>query len=156
MDAVGSLSKESYKNMTDLENVLEEFKTNENDQEELQETIDESAISNIISEELMAQLDSDFHDGALKSDDIDFEPDDVEEISDGGLEEVDEDGVYVVSEENASDEESEIEAEQEQKSAVLEEEVPVQEEEPVEGEGSGDLFSGSAEGSEGSDSVGYG
>lgn len=134
MDAVGSLSKESYKNMTDLENVLEEFKTNENDQEELQETIDESAISNIISEELMAQLDSDFHEGALKSDDIDFEPDDVEEISDDGLKEVDEDGVYVVSEENASDEESKIEAEQEQKSAVLEEEVPVQEEEPVEGE----------------------
>ena len=81
MDAVGSLSKESYKNMTDLENVLEEFKTNDDNADELKETIDENAISNIISDELMAQLDSDFHDGALKSDDIEFEPNDVEDIS---------------------------------------------------------------------------
>ena len=81
MDAVGSLSKESYKNMTDLENVLEEFKTNDDNADELKEAIDENAISTVISDELMAQLDSDFHDGALKSDDIEFEPDEVEDIS---------------------------------------------------------------------------
>lgn len=79
MDAVGTLSKESYKNMTDLENVLEEFKTNEGDEEELQEAIDDNAINTVISDELRAQLEADFHelDGASG---VDFNPDEVEEV----------------------------------------------------------------------------
>lgn len=60
MDAVGSLSKESYKNMTQLENVLEEFKTTSDESEEVQQEMENSAIENIISPELQAQLEADF------------------------------------------------------------------------------------------------
>lgn len=79
MDAVGSLSKESYKNMTDLENILEEFKTNE-DKDELNETIDENSINTVISDELKAQLESDFHEFEGGSSGVDFNPEDVEEV----------------------------------------------------------------------------
>lgn len=85
MDAVGTLSKESYKNMTDLENVLEEFKTNEGDEEELQEAIDDNAINTVISDELRAQLEADFHE--LDSD-IEFNPDAVEEMDVEDVEDV--------------------------------------------------------------------
>lgn len=81
MDAVGTLSKESYKNMTDLENVLEEFKTTSEDSEELKEEIDNSAIQNIISPELQAQLEADFNGGGDSGDEVEFDP---EEIQDEG------------------------------------------------------------------------
>ena len=71
--------------MTDLENVLEEFKTNEGDEEELQEAIDDNAINTVISDELRAQLEADFHE--LDSD-IDFNPDAVEEMDVADVEEV--------------------------------------------------------------------
>ena len=62
MDAVGSLSKESYRNMSDLENVLEEFKTASDDDEEVQRKVQENLIENILSPELKAQLEADFDD----------------------------------------------------------------------------------------------
>lgn len=61
MAAVGEQSKESYKNMTDLENVLEQFKTTSDDSQELKEEIDNSKIENIISPELQAQVAADFN-----------------------------------------------------------------------------------------------
>lgn len=116
MDAVGTLSKESYKNMTDLENVLEEFKTNEGDEEELQEAIDDNTIDNVISDELRAQLEADFHE--LDSD-IEFNPDavddvgEVEETSSEGSEEMSdavEESMEPVSEEEfGTDKESAVE-----------------------------------------------
>jgi len=60
MAAVGEQSKESYKNMTDLENVLEQFKTTSDNSQELKEEIDNSKIENIISPELQAQIAADF------------------------------------------------------------------------------------------------
>lgn len=75
MDAVGTLSKESYKNMTDLENVLEEFKTTSDDSEEIQNEIDNNAIQNIISPELQAQLEADFNGGGDGDSDVEFDPD---------------------------------------------------------------------------------
>lgn len=60
MDEVGSLSKESYRNMNDLENVLDEFKTASDDDEEVQRQVNENLIENIISPELKAQLEADF------------------------------------------------------------------------------------------------
>ena len=75
MDAVGTLSKESYKNMTDLENVLEEFKTTSDDSEEIQNEIDNNAIQNIISPELQAQLEADFNSGGDGDSDVEFDPD---------------------------------------------------------------------------------
>lgn len=83
MDAVGTLSKESYKNMTDLENVLEEFKTSSDDSEELKEEIDNNTIENIISPELQAQLEADFNMSSSSSDSVDFDPDAVEEDESG-------------------------------------------------------------------------
>lgn len=77
MDAVGTLSKESYKNMTDLENVLEEFKTTSDDSEEIQNEIDNNAIQNIISPELQAQLEADFNSGGDGDSDVEFDPDAV-------------------------------------------------------------------------------
>ncbi len=76
MDAVGSLSKESYKNMTDLENILEEFKTTGDESEELKSEIETSAIENIISPELQAQLEADFGVSG-KTSDVEFDPDSV-------------------------------------------------------------------------------
>ena len=79
MSAVGSLSKESYKNMTDLENVLEQFKTSSDTDEEEQQEIAENAIVNVISPELEAQLAADFSTDSDSSDSPDFNPDEVEE-----------------------------------------------------------------------------
>lgn len=79
MSAVGDLSKESYKNMTDLENVLEEFKTTSDDSQELKDEQEKVAISNIISPELQKQLEQDFGDFSSNSaDSIEFNPEDVE------------------------------------------------------------------------------
>lgn len=61
MAAVGEQSKESYKNMTDLENILEQFKTTSDDSQELKEEIDNSKIENIISPELQVQVAADFN-----------------------------------------------------------------------------------------------
>ncbi|MDE5898801.1 MAG: hypothetical protein K2H09_06000 [Treponemataceae bacterium] len=72
MTDVGTLSKESYKNMTDLENVLEQFKTTSDDSEEVRQEIDSSAIQNVISPELQAQLEQDFGGDA-----VEFDPDGV-------------------------------------------------------------------------------
>ena len=82
MNAVGTLSKESYKNMTALENVLEEFQTNDDDDDaERIEKVDESAVETNLSDELRAQLEADFHelsgDGDAEYDeDAEFEPED--------------------------------------------------------------------------------
>ena len=77
MAAVGSLSKESYKNMTELENVLEKFKTTSDGAEEVQQEIENSMIENIISPELQAQLEADFGGTDAASSDVEFNPSDV-------------------------------------------------------------------------------
>ena len=78
MSAVSDLSKESYKNMTDLENVLEEFKTTSDDDTELKQEVEAAAIANIISPELQAQLEQDFGGSGSSSEEIDFDPDSIE------------------------------------------------------------------------------
>jgi methyl-accepting chemotaxis protein len=78
MSAVSDLSKESYKNMTDLENVLEEFKTTSDDDTELKQEVEAAAIANIISPELQAQLEQDFGGSGATSGEIDFDPDSIE------------------------------------------------------------------------------
>ena len=78
MSAVSDLSKESYKNMTDLENVLEEFKTTSDDDTELKQEVEAAAIANIISPELQAQLEQDFGGTGPTSGEIDFDPDSIE------------------------------------------------------------------------------
>ena len=94
MDAVGTLSKESYKNMTALENVLEEFKTSSDDSEELKEEMDKDAIETIISPELQAQLEADFGESEAASDDIDFDPEEItDEIAGEETEEASEEGI---------------------------------------------------------------
>lgn len=84
MAAVGDLSKQSYKNMTDLENVLEEFKTSSDVSDAEKEDVENNVIENIISPELQAQLEQDFATDIdnTTSNDIDvsdFDPNDVEE-----------------------------------------------------------------------------
>lgn len=78
MSAVGDLSKESYKNMTALENVLEEFKTSVDNSEEVRNEMEASEIENVISPELQAQLESDFEAEGL--DDLDDQIDSAEEM----------------------------------------------------------------------------
>ena len=91
MASVGELSTESYKNMTDLENVLEEFKTTTDEEE--QASINELiSNNNILSPELQAQIEADSANkptpyspvtspSAPESDsDIDFDPDKVESM----------------------------------------------------------------------------
>ena len=58
MVGVSVASKESYKNMTDLENILEEFKTKENE-EAVKEADEESTIENAVSPELAEQFTQD-------------------------------------------------------------------------------------------------
>lgn len=77
MAAVGSLSKESYKNMTELENVLEEFKTTSDESEEVQKEIENSTIENIISPELKAQLEADFGNSENSGSGVEFDPSSV-------------------------------------------------------------------------------
>lgn len=52
MKDVSESSKESYKNMTDLENVLEEFKTKKEVEDAVDKANEENAIQNAVSEEL--------------------------------------------------------------------------------------------------------
>ncbi len=82
MKSVSVQSKDSYKNMTDLENALEDFKTTGDDSEDKQE-ISEVAIENIISPELRAQLEADMGGIGEKEvsgkDEIEFDLDNVEE-----------------------------------------------------------------------------
>ncbi len=52
MKDVSESSKESYKNMTDLENVLEEFKTKKEVEEAVDKVNEEHAIENAVSQEL--------------------------------------------------------------------------------------------------------
>lgn len=59
MRDVSDNSKESYKNMTDLENVLEKFKTKSNVDEAVRETDEENAIETVISPELEKSFESD-------------------------------------------------------------------------------------------------
>lgn len=83
MAAVGSLSKESYKNMTELENVLEEFKTTSDESEEVQQEIENSAIENIISPELQAQLEADFGSAEHADSGVEFDPSAVPDETSG-------------------------------------------------------------------------
>ena len=54
MKGVSSASKESYKNMTELENILEQFKTKE-DASKIKDADRENAIENAVSPELMEE-----------------------------------------------------------------------------------------------------
>lgn len=83
MAAVGSLSKESYKNMTELENVLEKFKTTSDESEEVQQEIENSAIENIISPELQAQLEADFGSAEHADSGVEFDPSAVPDENSG-------------------------------------------------------------------------
>lgn len=83
MAAVGSLSKESYKNMTELENVLEKFKTTSDESEEVQQEIENSAIENIISPELQAQLEADFGSAEHADSGVEFDPSAVPDETSG-------------------------------------------------------------------------
>ena len=56
MMGVSVASKESYKNMTDLENILEEFKTKESVEDAVKEADAESVIENAVSPELAEQF----------------------------------------------------------------------------------------------------
>ena len=64
-------------NMTELENVLEKFKTTSDGAEEVQQEIENSMIENIISPELQAQLEADFGGTDAASSDVEFNPSDV-------------------------------------------------------------------------------
>ncbi|MBP5602960.1 MAG: hypothetical protein J6X78_09580 [Treponema sp.] len=82
MVGVSVASKESYKNMTDLENILEQFKTKEEVNEAEEEANEESAIETAVSPELLDAV-SAFADGrapeAAADDSIDFNIEEVEE-----------------------------------------------------------------------------
>ncbi len=82
MVGVSVASKESYKNMTDLENILEQFKTKEEVNEAEEEANEESAIETAVSPELLDAV-SAFADGrapgAADDDSIDFNIEEVEE-----------------------------------------------------------------------------
>ena len=56
MMGVSIASKESYKNMTDLENILEEFKTKETVEEAVKQADEESIIEKPVSQELSPEL----------------------------------------------------------------------------------------------------
>ena len=89
MAAVGDLSKQSYKNMTDLENVLEEFKTAGDDSESEQQDADSNVITNIISPELQAQLEQDFsqaEESGESTEQLDFALENIEEYDDNPAE----------------------------------------------------------------------
>ena len=88
MKVVSGASRESYKNMTDLENVLEEFKTKSEVAEAVEAADSENTISNVVSSELqdfnpdtvgqlLPRSSSDSQSGG--GEDIDFDLDNVEE-----------------------------------------------------------------------------
>ena len=76
MSAVGEQSTESYRNMTELENILDEFKT-KNDADEKNVIPADADITEIISPELKAAIEAE--PAAGKDNDIDFDPSAVEE-----------------------------------------------------------------------------
>lgn len=105
MAAVGDLSKQSYKNMTDLENVLEEFKTAGDDSESEKQDADSNVITNIISPELQAQLEQDFsqaEESGESTEQLDFALENIEEYDDNPAE---------ISEEQLPEEETDGELE---------------------------------------------
>ncbi len=61
MMGVSVASKESYKNMTELENILEEFKTKETVEEAVKEADAESTINTVVSPELMQKEEVEFN-----------------------------------------------------------------------------------------------
>lgn len=88
MKQVSSASKESYKNMTDLENMLEQFKTKVEVNEAVERMDEENAINTVISEDIVGleAFNEDLFTGSdvapieSSSDDIiDFDLDNVEE-----------------------------------------------------------------------------
>ena len=86
MKDVSLSSKESYKNMTELENVLEEFKTKKEVEEAVDKVDEENLITNAVSEELQDfEIVQDFLNStndtvvSEKSSEIDFDLDSVEE-----------------------------------------------------------------------------
>jgi methyl-accepting chemotaxis protein len=76
MSAVGEQSTESYRNMTELENILDEFRT-KSDADEQTAIPADAHITEIISPELKAAIEAEPPAG--KGDDIDFDPSAVEE-----------------------------------------------------------------------------
>ena len=83
MKGVSSASKESYKNMTELENILEQFKTKEEVNKAEEEADAENTIETAVSPELLeaaaASLVEEQAAGAAGDDSIDFNIEDVEE-----------------------------------------------------------------------------
>lgn len=77
MAAVGEQSTESYRNMTELENVLEEFKTKDIVNDIVNHATEDIKIENIISPEIKAEIEASA--AGSGGDDIDFDPDAVEE-----------------------------------------------------------------------------
>jgi methyl-accepting chemotaxis protein len=76
MAAVGTQSTESYRNMTELENILDEFKTKDVVNDIIKQAVGEIKIENIVSPEIRAEIEA----ASSKSGtDIDFDPDAVEE-----------------------------------------------------------------------------
>ena len=77
MMGVSIASKESYKNMTDLENILEEFKTKETVDEAVKQADEESTIENPVSPELTTEQLQALEAG--KKEDVTFDINSVEE-----------------------------------------------------------------------------
>ena len=77
MAAVGEQSTESYRNMTELENVLDEFKTRDIVNDIVNHEVADIKIENVVSPEIRAEIEASAP--TNKSDDIDFDPDTVEE-----------------------------------------------------------------------------
>ena len=77
MKGVSSASKESYKNMTELENILEEFKTKEKVEDIVKETDEENAIETAVSQELLEAIEAEPEDS--EKEEVIFDLDEVEE-----------------------------------------------------------------------------
>ena len=77
MKGVSSASKESYKNMTELENILEEFKTKEKVEDVVKETDEENAIETAVSQELLEAIEAEPEDS--EKEEVIFDLDEVEE-----------------------------------------------------------------------------
>lgn len=78
MVGVSVASKESYKNMTDLENILEEFKTKEECDEAVKEADEESVIDNVVSAEIAEQFTAESPE-LIEKEEVTFDLDEVEE-----------------------------------------------------------------------------
>ena len=77
MKGVSSASKESYKNMTELENILEEFKTKEKVEDVVKETDEENTIATAVSQELLEAIEAEPADS--EKEEVIFDLDEVEE-----------------------------------------------------------------------------